>query len=266
MDELVSVIITTYERPQFINRCINSVLSQSYKNIEIILIDDGSSKTYPRFNSKKIRYFKNKKNKGSAYSRNLGIKKAKGELIFILDDDILLTKRYIERLVRTLKEYKKENIVGVGGRLLYPQRPDKGIIKNKPLFEISKLTGDIILRASVNTKKPVVVPTLHSCSVFLKEVFDKVKYEEKLYRGNYTYVEPDFCFRIRKLGYKLMFEPRAIAYHYQLKEGGCRNMSNFLYNYSTVRNAFFFIWRFYKIKILYMWPLFILKRLLKNEL
>ncbi|MEM4152954.1 MAG: glycosyltransferase family 2 protein [Candidatus Pacearchaeota archaeon] len=264
MNELVSVVIITYERPQFITKCVKSVLKQSYKNIEIIIVNDGSKQKYPKFKNKKIRYFKNRENRGPAYSRNFGIKKARGKIIFILDDDIILTKNYITILIKTLKRHKKDNVVGVAGRLLYPQKPNKGIVKNKPLFEISKLTGDITFRASLDTKKPVFVPTIHSCSVFWRDVFEKIKFDENRYKGNYTFVEPDLCFRAIKDGYKLMFEPRAIAYHYQIKEGGCRRISKFMYNYYTVRNALFFMLKFYKLKTIYMFPLFIFKRLFKK--
>jgi glycosyltransferase involved in cell wall biosynthesis len=264
MSELVSIIIPTYERPKFILKCVNSALKQSYKNTEIIIVDDSSKQEYPKFVNKKVRYFKNKENNGPAYSRNFGIKKARGEIIFTLDDDIILEKKYLERVVKTLKEYKKDNVAGVAGRLLYPQKPNKGIVWGGPLFKVSRLTGDISLRASLDTKKPVFTPTIHSCSVFWKKVFDKVKFDEKTYKGNYTYIEPDFFIRAGKLGYKFMFEPRAIAYHYQIKEGGCRSMPNLAYNWYTVRNAFFFISRFHKVKVLYMWPMFILTRLFKK--
>ena len=264
MNELVSIVITTYGRPKFILKCVNSALKQSYNNTEIIIVNDCSKQDYPKFKDKKTRYFKNKENKGPAYSRNFGIGKAKGEIIFILDDDIILKRDYIERLVRTLKEHKKDNVAGVAGRLLYPQTPGKGIVKDKPLFEVSRLTGDIIFRASLDTKKPVLVPTIHSCSVFWRDVFKKVRFDDKRYVGNYTYVEPDFCLRATKAGYNLMFEPRAVAYHYQIKESGCRSMSRFMYNWYTARNTFFFISRFYRARVLYMWPLFILTRLFKK--
>jgi GT2 family glycosyltransferase len=68
---------------------------------------------------------------------------------------------------------------------------------------------------------------------------------------------------MRKNGYKLLFEPKAVAYHLQLQEGGCKSMPPFLYHWYTARNAFFFLKRFYGWRVIYMWPIFLFKKLAK---
>jgi glycosyltransferase involved in cell wall biosynthesis len=261
MNPRVAIIIPSYNRPNAVKECIKSVFKQNYKNWRIIVIDDGSEKPYVLPKHPRIKLIRNKRNRGPAFSRNRGVQFAKEKIISILDDDILITKNYLSKLVEDLLKYKKENVGAVGGRLLYPNKPNFGIEKNKPLLEISKWTGDVTLRASVNTKKPVFVETMHSCCVFWRDVFKKVKFEEKLYKGNYTYVEPDFFYRMIREGYKILFEPKAVAYHLQVQEGGCKGMPRFLYHWYTLRNAFFFIKRFYDLRIFYMYPLFIVKRI-----
>lgn len=94
---LVSVIIPTHKRSDFIVRAINSVLNQSYKNIEIIVVDDNNGndkfrkKTQNALNKfiikKQIIYLKHKYNLGISAARNTGIKRAKGKYIAFLDDD-----------------------------------------------------------------------------------------------------------------------------------------------------------------------------------
>lgn len=94
---LVSVIITTYRRPKWLSRAINSVLNQTYKNIEVIVVDDNGANTVYRQETEKImkdfnkfsnvRYIKHEKNLNGAAARNTGIFHAKGELISFLDDD-----------------------------------------------------------------------------------------------------------------------------------------------------------------------------------
>lgn len=89
----VSVIIPTYNCTEYISNAINSVLSQTYKNYEIIVIDDGSTdntkdKLIPFISEEKIKYFYIK-NSGPAKARNVGIKKSKGDYIAFLDSDDL---------------------------------------------------------------------------------------------------------------------------------------------------------------------------------
>jgi len=90
-DELVSVIIPTYNRAGTILKSVKSVLEQTYQNIEIIIVDDGSSDNTEdiinKLNSKKIRYVKHSKNMGAGAARNTGIKAARGKYISFQDSD-----------------------------------------------------------------------------------------------------------------------------------------------------------------------------------
>lgn len=93
MKPLVSIIVPTYNDEKYISETINSILSQTYKNFEIIVVDDCSTdKTVvilDSFNDPRIRIFKNSSNMGTAYSRNLAIRESKGEYIAFLDGDDL---------------------------------------------------------------------------------------------------------------------------------------------------------------------------------
>ncbi len=87
----ISVIIPTYNRINTIKRAIDSVLNQTYKNFEVLIIDDGSTDNTGKFiennyKDSRINYFYSK-NKGVSFARNLGIKKSSGEWIAFLDSD-----------------------------------------------------------------------------------------------------------------------------------------------------------------------------------
>lgn len=91
---LVSVIIPTYNRPHTIKRAIKSVVNQTYKNIELIVVDDNAKNTDARIKTKKIvskysnaKYIINNKNLGGSRTRNVGIKAARGKYVAFLDDD-----------------------------------------------------------------------------------------------------------------------------------------------------------------------------------
>ena len=97
MSILVSVIIPTYKRSDYIVRAINSVLKQTYKNIEIIVVDDNDKndkfsfltekKLEKYIQDRKIKYVKHLRNKGISAARNTGIEMALGDYISFLDDD-----------------------------------------------------------------------------------------------------------------------------------------------------------------------------------
>jgi glycosyltransferase involved in cell wall biosynthesis len=99
---LVSIIIPTFNRAGIISKAIKSVLNQTYKNWELIIIDDGSVdntkevvKSYSSKYKNKIKYYY-KKNGGVCSARNFGIQKANGEYISLLDSDDEYKPRRIE--------------------------------------------------------------------------------------------------------------------------------------------------------------------------
>lgn len=109
MISLVSVIIPVYNGDKYIGSAIDSVLKQDYPNIEIIIIDDGSTdntESIVKAYGNKIKYFY-KENGGEASARNHGLKVAKGEFIAFLDCDDLYRKDKISKQVKTLLENPK---------------------------------------------------------------------------------------------------------------------------------------------------------------
>ncbi|MCG2686888.1 glycosyltransferase family 2 protein [Candidatus Parcubacteria bacterium] len=129
----VSVIIPTYNRAHLIGRAIQSALNQTYQNLEIIVVDDGSldntKEVIENFQKqeKRIKYISYEKNKGGAFARNIGIKNAKGEYIAFLDsDDEWISKKIEKQLIFFTKCSKS---VGVVYCLHYSQEDSFGYIK-----------------------------------------------------------------------------------------------------------------------------------------
>ena len=103
MNEIVSVIIPIYNIKNYIRRCIESVIQQTYTNIEIIIVDDGSiddsgeiCKQFVTMDSRIIYIYQG--NQGSVGARKTGLLYAKGNYIVFVDGDDYVEKVYVERL------------------------------------------------------------------------------------------------------------------------------------------------------------------------
>ena len=111
MNELITVIINVYNGEKYIQKCINSVLSQTYQNLEVLIIDDGSTDNTnyicKKINDKRIRLI-TQKNHGLSYSRNAGIKNAKGKYIYFVDADDYIEKDTINYLYYLCKKYNTD--------------------------------------------------------------------------------------------------------------------------------------------------------------
>lgn len=101
---LVSIIIPVYNVEKYLDRCMQSVFLQSYKNLEIILIDDGSPDSCPRLcdiygkNDKRVKVL-HKKNEGLGLARNSGLALATGKYVLFIDSDDYLSEKMVEKLV-----------------------------------------------------------------------------------------------------------------------------------------------------------------------
>ena len=104
---MISVIIPTYNRSEELLRAIESVRSQTYKNIEIIIVDDGSTdsteKTVKEINDSRIVYIRHKCNKGACAARNTGIIRARGEYIAFQDSDDRWHETKLEKEIEALQ-------------------------------------------------------------------------------------------------------------------------------------------------------------------
>lgn len=116
-EELISIVITTYNRSNKLEDAIKSAINQTYKNIEIIVVDDNSEKQNEREETKKIvrkynniNLVLNTTNLGGALSRNEGIKVSKGDLISFLDDDDMYLPERLEIMYKEYLKHKEENV------------------------------------------------------------------------------------------------------------------------------------------------------------
>jgi glycosyltransferase involved in cell wall biosynthesis len=130
----ISIIIPVYKVERYLERALNSVINQTYRNLEIILIDDGSpdksGEICDRFarNDQRISVY-NQKNKGVSAARNVGLKLMTGEYFFFLDSDDYIEAYTIERLYRYTKKYDVDLVVGNLCSI-----NEERVIRKNPLF------------------------------------------------------------------------------------------------------------------------------------
>ena len=107
MDSLISVIVPIYNVEKYLDRCVNSIINQTYKNLEIILVDDGSPDNCPQMcddyakKDSRIRVV-HKENGGLSDARNAGMKVATGEYVSFIDSDDYVSLDFYETLLQTM--------------------------------------------------------------------------------------------------------------------------------------------------------------------
>lgn len=203
MTKPVSVIIPAYNAEKTIEECIESVLNQKYKPSEVIVVDDGSTDNTAEIASKfeDVKVIKTGCNQGAGYARNLGIEKSKYEYIFFTDSDSFPLKDCIEIL---MNEFLKDEKIGIVGG----SNPSSEYIEERynKLYEITNRYGH-----SRNSKEGYVeyVPTANFC--IKREVFKRIGlFDIRLL----SHQDFDLCIRARRNGYKIYFQPKAIANHF----------------------------------------------------
>lgn len=151
---MVSVIVPVYNGERTLERCLRSIQNQSYENIEVIVVDDGSSdhseKIIEKFVDKDARFHCiRKENSGVSDSRNQAMAAAKGEYFQFVDCDDWLVKQATQELVRAAVTYECEMVISdyyrVCGRRIY----EKGHIEGGPVITRAKF-AEYMMEAPAN--------------------------------------------------------------------------------------------------------------------
>lgn len=183
---LISIIVPIYNVEKYLNKCIDSIINQTYKNIEIILINDGSED-----NSGKIcdKYAKedsrikviHKKNGGLSDARNVGIDASQGDYIAFIDSDDWVDLYMIERLYNLIIQHKADIVQGD-----YIEVYDEdNILKNITKEEINFYNSNQMLEYLYGEKyvKTVVVWN----KLYKKELFDQIRFPKgRLHEDEFT--------------------------------------------------------------------------------
>jgi glycosyltransferase involved in cell wall biosynthesis len=227
----VSYIIPTYNRPQELSACLESVLRQTVMPNELIIIDDGTLDDIPHrlaLEKAGIRCtLHRKKEPGLTASRNAGWRLAQGDVICYTDDDVVLRPDYFERLIDTYEKHDTDGrLVGVGGQIAN-NKPHDFRYMMRWLYNFMFMMGGFkqgrVLPSGftvdpgdvpVTTTDPVDVEFFSGCSMsFRRELFDSFEFSED-YKGYGLGEDKEFCCRVSRF-YRLMLSPAAVLDHFE---------------------------------------------------
>lgn len=167
MNDLVSVIILTWNRVELLKETISSILSQTYQNIEILIVDnestDGTSQYISSLSNKKVKYFRNPNNGILSVNRNYGIKRSHGSYIAFCDDDDLWLPNKLAKQMDLLSRYPQYKVVCANG-IYFDDKGDIGYLVNK------KVDTELTLNDFLKGKSAVMLPSV----LINKEIFSEI--------------------------------------------------------------------------------------------
>jgi GT2 family glycosyltransferase len=228
----VAINLVTWNGQDFVAACLDSALSQTYQNYEILIVDNGSIDGTPEFIKKKypqLRLIENDKNLGFAAGHNLAIKNSDGEFILCLNQDVILDKNFLQKAV---EQFKKDGRIGaIQAKLLRLKKENTGFVKTG----IIDTTGLLMLknRRIVNRTQGLkdtgqfsqieeVFGADGAAPLFRRVALAETKLpnsknskaDDFFDEDFFSYKEDvDLAWRLRLYGWKIIYLPDAIAWH-----------------------------------------------------
>ncbi len=211
---LVSIVIVNWNGEEHLKNLIESIHAQSYDRYEIIVVDNGSTDCSKRIlkSFDDVILIEQTKNSGFCMGNNLGIETAKGEIIFLLNNDTVLDNYCLEKAVECFAESSEETI-GVFPKMLFYRMP-RIVNCIKTQWHCVNMWRDNsvgLLDFPERQKRKQVFGGIFAGIFLWRDKFKKLGLFDKEF---FTYGEDfDVCYRANLAGYKFWIEPKSIIYH-----------------------------------------------------
>lgn len=214
ISDLVSIIIPVYNVENYISQCIDSIINQTYKNLQIIIVNDGATdntdkicEEYLKKDSRIELY--NKKNGGVSSARNYGISKANGKWILFVDSDDWIEKNTIERCMQYL-QYGEYDICFIGYKACYSEKEMKQVsnLSNVVTVDIEKEDFQDFQEHILNRDRKICVKReifklASACKIYKKDLIiqNNIHFPESINNGEdavmnlyaYYYAQKGIC-------------------------------------------------------------------------
>lgn len=197
---IVSILIRTKDEERYIGQTLSILFSQTHKNYEVIIVDSGSTdSTLEIAGNFSVKIYKIKPEEFTwGYSLNYGFQRAKGKYVVCLSAHALpLSDRWLETLIANFSDDK---VAAIASNML--PLPDCNPFDRRGLLNKYSMEKQELFEG-----RPFIFS--NSCSAIRKSVWDIVRFDEALLAVE----EEDWARKVRKIGYKIMYEPDAKVYH-----------------------------------------------------
>lgn len=237
---LVSIVIPVHNKWRYTYSCLR-ILKEKIKDIsyEIIVVDNASTDETCMMFKKicNVNYLRNKKNLAFVGGCNLGAKAAKGKYVVFLNNDTLVTEKWLSSLVDTFKTNKRVGLVG--SKLIYPnnklQEAGGIVTRNRNIWNYGRLNDP-------NGYEYNYLKDVDYCSgasiMVSTSIFRKLNGFDKLYSPCY-FEDTDLAFRVRRLGFRTLYQPKSELFHYEGITAG-KDVNKGLKKYQIINKKKFF--------------------------
>ena len=219
----ITIVIGTLNRPKIVLRLLNEIVKYAnFERVEVLVVDQSSKSNYQILQTK---FPKNKNvllfhfdKPNTCKYLNFGWKNARAPIVLYLDDDVSITK---DTIGGHIDGYKEATTMGIAGRVINTSEEQTD---NSTVGKILWYGAQFIKNFS--SEKKVCVDFPYGCNMsFRKVVLERIGgFDENLLPPIYAYNEIDIGYRInKKWKNSIIFEPQALVYHLQSKQGGTRN-------------------------------------------
>jgi len=259
----VSVILPTYRREGLLCQTIADILKQDYPDFELLVLDQSpvhepQTKRFLDSVVDEISYY-HLSQPGVVAACNEGVRNASGEILLFIDDDISIPDNKL--LERHVRNYEDSMIGGVAGKILDAQTLEE----NRYNPHSNDWTWGYFATTWNHNHRTEVVTAPGANMSFRRQLLLELGGFDENFSGNAFRFETDVCYRLKKLGYKTIFDPHVVVLHHYNSPGGNDNVNLFgrsteshrWYYHFFKNNFYFFLKNIGGVRFIYLvWKLY----------